>query len=88
MIGTITYPGSKGCAYQRTISLMPQHATYMETHMGGGSVLRYKRPARRSIGIDTDLGVVERWRSAGLAGLQVVHGSAATFESFYGVVEN
>ena len=75
----MTYPGGKGRAYQRIISLMPPHATYVETHLGGGSVLRHKRPARRSIGIDIDVGVVERWRYAGMAGLKVVHGCAAAF---------
>ena len=75
----MTYPGGKGRAYQRIISLMPPHATYIETHLGGGAVMRRKRPARRSIGIDLDAGVVDRWRGLALPGLEVVHGCAARF---------
>jgi len=75
----MTYPGGKGRAYQRIISLMPPHDTYIETHLGGGAVLQHKRPARRSIGIEIDEKVVEGWRSTNLAGLELVHGCAATF---------
>lgn len=75
----MTYPGGKGRAYQRIISLMPPHSTYIETHLGGGAVLRHKRPARRSIGIDFDPKVVEDWKSVVHPGLEVVQGCAAAF---------
>jgi DNA adenine methylase len=71
--------GGKGRAFQRIISLMPPHRVYIETHLGGGAVLRQKRPAERSFGIDLDASVVERWRAHSLPGLEVVHGCALDF---------
>ncbi len=55
------YPGGKGKTFQHVINLMPQHRVYIETHLGGGAVMRHKRPAVRSIGIDTDERVIGTW---------------------------
>ena len=33
---------------------MPPHAVYIETHLGGGAVMKRKPAALRSIGIDLD----------------------------------
>ena len=57
------YPGGKGKCYQRIINMMPEHHTYIETHLGGGSVMRNKLPAERNIGIDLDHRVVQRWQA-------------------------
>ena len=59
------YPGGKGKCFQRLINLMPEHATYIETHLGGGAVMRHKRPAQRNIGIDVDAQVIDAWRALG-----------------------
>jgi len=75
----MTYPGGKGRAYQRIINLMPPHMTYVETHLGGGAVLLHKRPARRTIGVEMDATVIERWRARDLPGLELVHGCALSF---------
>jgi hypothetical protein len=48
----MAYPGGKGRLWQHLISLMPPHDTYIETHLGGGAVMRRKKPARVNIGID------------------------------------
>ena len=48
------YPGGKGKTYQQFINLMPPHETYIETHLGGGSIIRNKRLAMRNIGIEID----------------------------------
>lgn len=48
------YPGGKGKTYQHLINLMPPHEVYIECFLGGGSVLRHKKPARASIGVDLD----------------------------------
>ena len=37
---------------QAIIALAPRHATYIETHLGGGAIMKRKPPALRSIGID------------------------------------
>lgn len=75
----MTYPGGKGRAYQRIISLMPPHSTYIETHLGGGSILRRKRPALHSIAIDVDGRVIERWRASGMEAVRFVQGCAVGF---------
>lgn len=48
------YAGGKGRLWQDIVSLMPPHETYIETHLGGGAVMRNKRPSQKSIGIDLD----------------------------------
>ena len=62
-----TYPGGKGGSgvHQNIINLIPPHGVYIETHLGGGSILRYKRPAALNIGIDLDPEVVEAWIRSG-----------------------
>ena len=37
---------------QAIVSLMRPHDTYIETHLGGGAIMKRKPPALRSIGID------------------------------------
>ena len=48
------YPGGKAGAgvYQTIINLMPPHDVYIEPFLGGGAVMRLKRPARLNIGVD------------------------------------
>lgn len=55
------YPGGKGKSFQKIINLMPPHETYIESHLGGGSVLRNKNPAQKNIGIEKDPIVVKQW---------------------------
>jgi len=40
-----TYPGGKGGSgvYQKIINLIPPHDVYIETHLGGGSIMRLAR---------------------------------------------
>jgi len=57
------YPGGKGRSYQYLLNLMPPHQTYIETHLGGGAVMRHKRPAQRQIGIDIDPNIINKWRA-------------------------
>ena len=55
------YNGGKGVCFPLLINLMPQHTRYIETHLGGGAVMRNKRPAQQQIGIDIDPAVAELW---------------------------
>ena len=59
-----SYPGGKSGAgvYQKLISLIPPHATYIETHLGGGAVMNHKRPATTNIGIDIDPALIKAWQ--------------------------
>jgi hypothetical protein len=70
------YPGSKdgsGLAV-RICALFPHHTRYIEPFLGGGAVLRAKRPALCSIGIDDDADVVHAWWRSGWPGLDVQRG--------------
>ena len=55
------YPGGKGRTFQHVINLIPPHRVYIETHLGGGAVMRHKRPSAYSIGIDADQKVIGTW---------------------------
>lgn len=48
------YPGGKNGSgtYQTIINLMPPHDRYFEPFLGSGAILRMKRPARESVGLD------------------------------------
>lgn len=61
----MTYPGGKGGdgTYQKLINLMPPHATYIEPFLGGGAIMRMKRPAARNIGMDLSAQVVAQWKA-------------------------
>ena len=50
------YFGSKATAglCQALIALMPPHSVYIETHLGGGAIMKRKPGALRNIGIDLD----------------------------------
>jgi len=56
------YPGGKGKSYHQIINIIPPHHTYIETHLGGGSILRQKVPAIVNVGVDRDPAVIRRWR--------------------------
>ena len=51
-----SYFGSKATSglCQSIIALMPPHDTYIETHLGGGAIMKRKPPALHNIGIDLD----------------------------------
>ena len=48
------YFGSKATSglCQPIIAMMPPHDTYIETHLGGGAIMKRKQPALNNIGID------------------------------------
>jgi DNA adenine methylase len=62
---------------------MPPHTAYIESHLGGGAVLRHKRPAPITIGIDRDPAVIARWRDERLALCTLVAGDAAAYLQAY-----
>ncbi|WP_294330148.1 DNA adenine methylase [Pseudomonas sp.] len=45
------------------INLMPPHQTYIESHLGGGAVMRNKKAAQRNIGLDLDDKVIALWHA-------------------------
>ncbi|MCY4361126.1 MAG: DNA methylase [Gammaproteobacteria bacterium] len=58
MVGAMgnAYFGSKATTglCQPLIAMMPPHSVYIETHLGGGAIMRRKPAALRNIGIDID----------------------------------
>lgn len=56
----MSYPGGKNGAgvYQKIINLMPPHTVYIEPFLGGGAIMRNKKMAWKSIGIDKDQGAI------------------------------
>jgi DNA adenine methylase len=83
MHASMRYPGGKGRCYQHIISMMPEHRIFIETHLGGGAVLRHKRPAEVSIGVDLDPEVIAKWRSIEHEGLLLKHADAHVFLKDY-----
>lgn len=55
-INIMSYFGSKATSglCQPIIAMMPPHDTYIETHLGGGAIMKRKPAAMDNIGIDID----------------------------------
>ena len=75
----MSYPGGKGGAgiAQTIINQMPPHEVYIEPFVGGGAVLKAKRPAARNIACDLDRNVCRYWSDA--RGLEVYEGCGILF---------
>ena len=46
---------------QAILSLVPPHRVYIESHLGGGAIMKRKPPALRSIGIDRNRRAIDRF---------------------------
>jgi len=46
------YDGGKGAMYHKIINRIPPHRVYIEPFLGGGAVMKRKRPAAVNIGLD------------------------------------
>lgn len=75
------YPGGKGKCFHQLINLMPPHRTYIEGYLGGGAVMRHKRAAQRSIGIEIDPAVMLTWADA--TGIELVEADAVAYLQSY-----
>ena len=62
---------------QPLIAAMPPHATYIETHLGGGAIMQRKPPALRNIGIDRSARAIESFRCD--YAVELVHGCCHRF---------
>ena len=73
------YFGSKATSglCQPIIALMPPHDTYIETHLGGGAIMKRKLPALRNVGIDLNQRTLKNFQCA--YPVELVHGCAHRF---------
>ena len=78
-----SYFGSKATSglCQPIIAMMPPHDTYIETHLGGGAIMKRKPPALRNIGIDLNGRALEAFRCD--YPVELVHGCAHRFLAEY-----
>ena len=73
------YFGSKAASglCQALIALMPPHSVYIESHLGGGALMKRKPTGVRSIGIDRDAQALEAFACD--YPVELVHGCAHAF---------
>ena len=73
------YFGSKATygLCQPIISIMPPHDTYIESHLGGGAIMKRKPPAMRNIGVDIDIKTISEFK--GDYPVELVRGCAHTY---------
>lgn len=79
----MSYFGSKATSglCQPIIAMMPPHDTYIETHLGGGAIMKRKPPALNNIGIDIDRQPLEHFQCE--YPLQKINGCAHQFLADY-----
>ena len=77
------YFGSKATSglCQPLIAMMPPHDTYIETHLGGGAIMRRKPAALHNIGIDRDARALGEFECD--YPVELIHGCAHRFLSEY-----
>ena len=70
------YFGSKATSglCQPLIAMIPPHDTYIETHLGGGAIMKRKPAALRNIGIDRDARALDAFECD--YPVELVHGCA------------
>ena len=70
------YFGSKATSglCQPLIAMIPPHDTYIETHLGGGAIMKRKLAALRNIGIDRDARALDAFECD--YPVELVHGCA------------
>lgn len=78
------YTGGKnhGCAYPQIINRIPPHRVYVEPFLGSGAILRMKRPAEMSYGLDQVPALFPALRSAA-PNLALLQGDGITFLEYY-----
>ena len=77
------YFGSKATSglCQAIIAMMPPHETYIESHLGGGAIMKRKPPALRNIGIDLDPRTISRFECS--YPVELINGCAQRFLADY-----
>ena len=85
----MSYNGGKGASgvHQQIINKMPKHRVYIETHLGGGSILVKKKPAECTIAIEIDTAVIQNFMRYSIAdysgGISFVNENCINFLQTY-----
>ena len=79
----MNFPGGKGGTYQKYINLMPPHDVYIESHLGGGAIMRYKKRAKRNIGVEIDPEIIDVLNSKEKIDFELIRGDAVSFLKRY-----
>lgn len=79
------YPGGKNGSgvYQHLINQIPPHEVYIEPFLGSGAVLRNKKMATVSYGVERSVNTFEMWSGHSLPGVTVIHGDAISWMREY-----
>jgi DNA adenine methylase len=79
------YPGGKAQPgiYQRIINQMPPHRVYVEAFLGGGAVMKAKRPAAINIGLDLDRSAIAGFGDMIAGEPQLIEGDGIGFLESY-----
>ena len=74
----MSYPGGQGASgvAQTIINQQPPHRVYIEPFLGGGAVMRAKRPAADNIGIDEDAGTIAAFDDGTRSHIRLITGDA------------
>ncbi len=64
---------------QAIVAAMPPHGAYIETHLGGGAIMKRKPPALRNIGIDLNRRAIDNFSCD--HDVELVHGCCHAFLS-------
>lgn len=77
------YFGSKATSglCQAIMAMMPPHETYIETHLGGGAIMKRKAAALHNIGIDLNERALARFACD--YQVELIHGCAHAFLAAY-----
>ncbi len=62
---------------------MPPHDAYIESHLGGGAIIRNKQPARRNIGIDIDPQTIKMWADFDQVDFELIRDDAVRYLKDY-----
>ena len=79
----MNYPGGKGGVFHKLINFMPPHEVYIESHLGGGAIMRNKLLAMRNIGIEIDQNVIELWTKNQQIDFELIHDDAINYLKGY-----
>lgn len=80
-----TYPGGKNGSgvYQKLINQIPPHEIYIEPFLGSGAILRNKKLANVSYGVERSKKTFNHWVNHKLPGVNVICGDGISFLKNY-----